>query len=72
MCLHVLGVNVLRLHLGMFKLNVKYELIKLGKGGLQIYQRVLGVCPKLNLYGYPQGICGMKWSLWGYCSSCTR
>ena len=34
-----------------FKLNVKYELIKLGKGGLQIYPRVLRVCPKINLYG---------------------
>ena len=51
-----------------FKLNVKYELIKLGKGGLQIYPRVLGVCPKLNRDSYPQGICGLKWSLWGYCS----
>ena len=30
------------------------------RGGLQIYPRVLGVCPKLNLHDYPQGICGMN------------
>ena len=30
------------------------------RGGLQIYPRVLGVCPKLNLHGYPQGICGLN------------
>ena len=41
--------------------NVKYELIKIRRrGGLQIYPIVLGVYPKLNLYGYPQGICGLN------------
>ena len=51
------------------KLNLKCEFIKIRRrGGLQIYPRVLGVCPKLNLHDYPQGICGLKWSLWGYCS----
>ena len=25
-----------------------------------IPERVLGVCPKLNLHGYPQGICGLN------------
>ena len=40
---------------------MKYELIKIRRrGGLQIYTRVLGVCPKLNLHGYPQGIRGMN------------
>ena len=40
---------------------MKYELIKIRRrGGLQIYPRVLGVCPKLNLHGYPLGICGMN------------
>ena len=34
--------------------------LKLGKGGLQIYPRVLGVCPKLNLHDYTQGICGIN------------
>ena len=29
-------------------------------GGLQIYLRVLGVCPKLNHHGYPEGICGLN------------
>ena len=29
-------------------------------GGIQIYLRVLRVCPKLNLHGYTQGICGMN------------
>ena len=48
-----------------FKLKLEYELFKLGLRGLQIYPRVLGVCPKQSLYGYPQGICGLKWSLWG-------
>ena len=44
-----------------FKLNLRCELIIIRwRGGLQIYQRVLGVCPKLNLHGYPQGICGMN------------
>ena len=61
MYLHVLGLNVLWLPLGMFYVNVKYELIKIRwRGGLQIYPRVLGVCPKLNLHGYPQGICGLN------------
>ena len=40
---------------------MKYEFIKIRqRGGLQIYSRVLGVCPKLNLHGYPQGICGLN------------
>ena len=42
---------------------MKYELIKIrrkGGGGLQIYPRVLGVCPKLNRHGYPQGLCGLN------------
>ena len=40
---------------------MKYELIKIGeREGLQIYPRVLGVCPKLNHHGYPQGICGLN------------
>ena len=39
MCLHVLGVNVLQLSLGMFEVNMKNEWIKLGEGGLQIYSR---------------------------------
>ena len=61
MYLHVLGVNVLQLPLGAFKVNVKYELNKIRRrGGLQIYPRVLGVCPKLNLHGYPQTICGIN------------
>ena len=61
MYLHVLGVNVLQLPLGTFQVNVKYELIKIRRrGGLQIYPRVLGLCPKLNLHGYPQGICGLN------------
>ena len=33
MCLHVLGVNIFNCILVCFKLNVKYELIELGKGG---------------------------------------
>ena len=56
MYLHVLGVNV-----WCFKLNLRCELFKIRRrGGLQIYPRVLGVCPKLNLHGYPQGICGLN------------
>ena len=44
-----------------FKLNLRCELIKIRRrGGLQIYPRVLGVCPKLKLHGYPQGICGLN------------
>ena len=39
MYLHVLGVNFLHLPLGNFKVNLEYEWIKLGKGGLQIYLR---------------------------------
>ena len=40
---------------------MKYELIKIRRaGGLQIYLRVLRVCPKLNLHGYLQGICGLN------------
>ena len=40
---------------------MKYELIKIRRrGGLQIYSRILGVCPKINLHGYPQGICGLN------------
>ena len=41
---------------------MKYELIKIRQkgGGLQIYPRVLGVCPKLNHHGYPQGIYGLN------------
>ena len=40
---------------------MKYELIKIRRrGGLEIYSRVLGVCPKLNHHDYPQGICGMN------------
>ena len=57
----MLGVNVLQLPLGMFQVNVRYELIKIRRrGGLQIYPRVLVVCPKLNLHGYPQGTCGLN------------
>ena len=32
-CLHVSGINVLRLHLGTFKLKMEYELFKLGLRG---------------------------------------
>ena len=40
---------------------MKYEFIKIRRwGGLQIYPRVLGACPKLNFHGYSQGICGMN------------
>ena len=40
---------------------MKYELIKIRQaGGLQIYLRVLGVCPKLNLDRYLQEICGLN------------
>ena len=40
---------------------MKYEFIKIRRrGGPQIYPRVLGVCPKLNLHGYLQGICGLN------------
>ena len=61
MYFHVLGVNVLQLPLVHFKLNLRCELIRIRqRGGLQIYPRVLGVCPKLNLHGYPQGICGLN------------
>ena len=57
----MLGVNVLQFPLGKFQVNVRYELIKIRRrGGLHIYPRVLGVCPKLNLDGYPQGICGLN------------
>ena len=45
-----------------FKLMWNMGWLKLGeRGGLQIYPRVLGVCPKLNRHGYyPQGICGLN------------
>ena len=40
---------------------MKYELIKIRqRGGLQIYLRVLGVCPKINLHSYLQRICGLN------------
>ena len=58
MCLEWMFCNCL---LVCFKLNLRCELIKIRRrGGLQIYPRVLGVCPKLNLHSYPQGICGMN------------
>ena len=45
-----------------FKLMWNMSWLKLGEGGggLQIYPRVLGVCPKLNRHGYLQGICGLN------------
>ena len=58
MCLEWMFCNCL---LVLFKLKLRCELIKIRRGGgLQIYPRVLGVCPKLNLHGYLQGICGLN------------
>ena len=37
------------------------ELVHCRRGGDSRYSRgVLGVCPKINLHGYPQGMCGLN------------
>ena len=61
MCLEWMFCNCL---LVCFKLNLRYELIKISRrGGLHIYLRVLGVCPKINLHGYRKEYVGWMESL---------